>query len=384
MKTSITNSILITLYFASTFTVLFGQDEWSKYPDPVLSPGPAGSWDVKNVSAACVVSLNDTLHMWYDGNWDSGVNNGIGHARSVDGITWIKDTLNNPVLIPGPSDWESDYVTQVSVIFNTSDSLFHIWYSGRGDLNTYKPIYIGHATSTDGSIWTKDSNPVLSPGPLGSWDDDALVGACVVIVNDIFHMWYDGFKQGTSINRRIGHATSTDGNVWQKDPANPVLNPGASQDWDNPWARAPKVIYDGSRFHLYYAGGSHRTWDVGYAYSDDGTNWTKYDDSNTTSNPYVNSDPVLIKGLADSWDDYGVYTGSILFNDRHDSLRIWYTGLSNGNWNGYIGYATALFDTSFITAISLSDEIFPNNYTRTRTRHTRCLQHSRSKSRNTY
>ncbi len=352
MKSYFTTFILSVLFLASTFTASFAQIDWTKYPNPVMGPGPSGSWDDKNVNIACVILLNDTLHMWYDGNWDNNVNNGVGHARSVDGVTWIKDTLN-PVLTPGPSFWDSYIASQAAVIFNTSDSLFHMWYAGRGNGNTYQPIYIGHATSPDGSSWTKDTNPVLSPGSPGSWDDDALVGPCVILVNNTLHMWYDGFKLGSSL-LRIGHAISTDGIIWQKDPASPVLNIGSSQDWDYPRVRASKVIHDGSTFHLYYAGGSHPTYDVGYAYSHDGTNWIKYDDPNTTSSLYVNSDPVLTKGPPDSWDDYGVFTGSVLFNDTGDSLRTWYTGIINEDWDGYIGYAAApiiidaLFEFDFV------------------------------------
>jgi len=326
--------LLLTLVINS-----FAQINWIKHPDPVLSPGPAGSWDDLDVSLACVILFNDTLHMWYDGNWDNSgsVNTGIGHATSVDGINWSKDTLN-PVLTPGPSNWDSYIVSQAAVLFNASDSLFHMWYMASASVNG--PLYIGHATSPspNGHNWTKDDNPALSPG---SWDNYGPNSPTVALVDDTLHLWYAGFRIGTDLVR-IGHATSTDWISWQKDPANPVLNPGSAQDWDYLRAWCTKVIYDGFRFHLFYtAGGSFPNYEVGYAYSENGTNWTKYNDPTTTINPYMHSDPVLIEGPDGSWDDDGVWPGTVLFNDSGDSLRMWYSGISNGVTTAKIGYTTA-------------------------------------------
>ena len=100
----------------------FAQINWIKHPNPVLSPGDSGAWDDLNVIIAGVISLNDTLHMWYDANYGdentgratSGPN-GIGHAISVDGISWIRDALN-PVLTPGPSAWESCWLYYIYFI----------------------------------------------------------------------------------------------------------------------------------------------------------------------------------------------------------------------------------------------------------------------------
>jgi predicted GH43/DUF377 family glycosyl hydrolase len=345
------------VYFLVLLFVLslssFAQINWIKQPNPVLAPGDSGAWDDLNVGIASVISLNDTLHMWYDANYGdentgsatSGPN-GIGHAISIDGISWTKDSLN-PVLTPGPSSWESCWVAQASVLYNTSDSLFHMWYAGRGDCNTYQPAYIGHATSPEGSNWTKDSNWALGPGTYPSWDDDALVGPEVILVNDTLHMWYNGFKYGGTGNSvKIGHAVSTNWITWQKDPANPVLKPGAVQDWDYPRIRNPRVIYFDSTFHMFYNAGYNANYDIGYAQSNDSSNWTKYNDSTTIANPYMNSDPVLKKGPAGSWDDDFVRTGSVLFNDNSDSLRMWFTGVTNNVSYSQIGYASAFFDSS--------------------------------------
>lgn len=342
-------SILVMFFLASTFTASFAQVNWTKYQgNPVLQPGSPGAWDDLNVSLVCVILVGDTLHMWYDGNWDAlaTMNSGVGHATSVDGINWSKDALN-PVLLPGqPGHWDSGTVTQVTVLYNASDSLFHMWYQGWG---SGQYIYIGHATSFDGRHWTKDaSNPVLSPGSNGSWDDLGVLAPRVILVDTTYHMWYEGWIDGSSLIR-IGHATSPDPDgTWTKDPANPVLNPGISSFWDYPAVGFPNVIHDGVRFHLFYTG-RNWAWAIGYAYSKNGSNWTKYSDQ-----------PVLQKGSIPSWDDDFVMRASVMKFAATDSLKMWYSGADNGP-NDHVGYATALFDTSFL-GISDLHENFPNRY----------------------
>jgi hypothetical protein len=67
---------------------------------------------------------------------------------------------------------------------------------------------------------------------------------------------------------------------WTKYIANPVLEPGPSGSWDDAWIGWPFVIYDGTQFIMYYTGFfevSYEVAQVGRATSKDGINWTKYE-----------------------------------------------------------------------------------------------------------
>jgi len=330
MKSFFTVFILVVIFALATTSI--AQTDWTKYPDnPVMVKGSAGSWDDLNVGLACVILVGDTYHMWYDANWDDpGITNtGIGHATSFDGIEWQKDVANPVFLTEPKNSWESHTVTQTSVLYNDLDSLFYMWYAGYGPGDD--DTGIGLAISPDGTNWTRDTlhNPVLSRGSSGSWDDILLLAPCVIRIDGIYHMWYDGWQDGSSVHQ-IGHATSADGITWQKDPTNPVFTRGNSTNWDFPEVRGAKVIYDGSRFHMFYTGGRWATYDIGYAYSQDGINWTKY-----------SGNPILIKGPTNSWDDYGLIFASVMFNQTDDSLKMWYSGASNGASTSKIGHATA-------------------------------------------
>lgn len=173
--------------------------------NPVLHPGVTGTWDDVFVFGPWVLFDGSIYHMWYNA-WNGSQTElmRIGHATSLDAITWTKNP-NNPVLSYGsPGDWDNPRVDNPKVVYD--GATFHMWYSG-GDLFAWR---IGYATSEDGSSWTKDaSNPVLNWGAAGNWDD-GLVGFCSVILDstaNIYNMWYTG---GDGVwDGHIGYATAT-------------------------------------------------------------------------------------------------------------------------------------------------------------------------------
>lgn len=271
--------------------------------------------------------------MWYTGNSPEPIGS-VGYASSLDGITWNKHG-NNPVLVDEPyGGWNEQTVYEPSVIFH--GSIFHMWYTSSDDPLLPGPIHIHHAISSDGLTWVKDTlnNPVLSPGSNGSWDDLWVDSHCIIFVDSIYHMWYSG-ANGTFV--RIGHATSADGVTWTKDVDNPVLSYGTAGSWDYPRVEGPNVIYDGSVYHMWYNGGSHSAWRIGYATSPDGINWTKYA-----------GNPVLNWGPQGNWDDTSVGFCSVLLDTLTSTYSMWYTGsdtslLNQSPWGAVaqIGYASS-------------------------------------------
>src|SRR6185369_11337969 len=106
------------------------------------------------------------------------------------------------------------------------------------------------------SNWIRTSEfPVLTPST-GTWDGFAIRSGWVgSIVNDIypFRMYYEGEDSQTH-TRRIGMATSTDGQRWTKASANPVLRPGPAGSKDALDVRSPAVHIEGSLFRMWYSG----------------------------------------------------------------------------------------------------------------------------------
>ncbi len=197
---------------------------WTKYSgNPVFGPGTA-DWEAAGPYCCFVVSQQGGYKMWYDGYNLSLTMAKIGYAESSDGINWIRDTVNNPVLgVGGPGQWDGSFVNQPNVV-SIGDSSY-MWYVGsrsgfRG--------WTGLAVSKDGRTnWTRcPSNPVLMP-TAGTWDAECTCVGAVLLVGDTLHMWYDGWRSpDTSYQYSIGHA-------WSKVNISSLSVPGGQQDVPN-------------------------------------------------------------------------------------------------------------------------------------------------------
>jgi beta-fructofuranosidase len=106
---------------------------------------------------------------------------------------------------------------------------------------------IGHAISPDLKNWTAVED-ALHPGADGEWDDLATWTGSVIGHDGRWFMLYTGINRSEGgLVERIGLATSPDLYLWEKDPANPILEADArwyelldlgswyEQAWRDPW-----------------------------------------------------------------------------------------------------------------------------------------------------
>jgi len=316
---------LFILALAATFFLnLHSQTQWTKHPDnPVFLPGAAGEWDEKGVAVGSILFYDNSYHMWYSNCILRTEVVYIGYATSDDGINWTRHP-ENPVLAPGPEgSWDENDVLYPFVLVGNGQ--FHMWYLGHSGTLWNMGYRVGYASSNDGLNWIKHTNnPVLSVGPKGSWDGAWVGSGPVVFIDSLFHMWYMGWDGEFGDSLRTGHATSPDGVTWTKDPLNPVLTAGT---WDAPRCFPGPVFYDGSNFHMWYVGGPNLQWKSGYARSSDGSHWIKYP-----------GNPVLDLGPAGEWDSKYLAAMSVMYDPMEGKFRIWYTGNSKGGKES-VGYA---------------------------------------------
>ena len=307
---------IITVLFCFGTPLIFTQTVWIKHADnPVLKPGSTGSWDESKSVANTVLFHENIFKMWYEGD------DGFGYAISVDGINWIKDSLNNPILQPGQAgSWDEIEINNasVSIINNT----YHMWYSG---IDFFDDNRIGHATSPDGINWTKDSlNPVLDHGNFGTWDDEEVIHPFVLYENNTYKMWYngqDGFTQ------RILYATSPDGRVWNRFTQHPMLEPGSGGAWDNNELGPLAVVHHENLYHMWYTGWNNANFiQIGYATSPNGIDWTK--------------DSVMLShGNPGEWDDGAVALPFVMVDVGDSLFKMWYGGTDGILFQ--TGYATS-------------------------------------------
>ena len=172
---------------------------WEKdLSNPVLEVGSAGRWDHVGIQLGSVIFDDDTYHMWYYA-WDSNVR--IGYAKSTDGVSWTKHE-DNPVLEPSDS-WEENSVRRPIVLVDGTD--FQMWYSG-GEYNKWRIGYATSPDGSNWTKY--DNNPVLKWGAAGDWDDYAAAYCSVLkdTIDNTYKMWYSG--SDTEWSYHIGYATA--------------------------------------------------------------------------------------------------------------------------------------------------------------------------------
>ena len=226
---------------------------WTKYgANPVLNVGAGGSWDDAYVIDPCVIKDGAYYKMWYTGS--DGTYQRIGYAYSTTGTSWTKSGLN-PRLSAGPSGQYDDvHVAWPSVI--KDGSVYKMWYSGYDGSRWrifYATSPDGAVWSKyDGDpVPGGATDIILNVGSAGSWDDEHVLWPTVLKTGDVYFMWYVGYD---GANYRIGLAYSANGISWTKSGSNPVLSLGLSGSWDDNEVITPAVIQDGLYFKMWYSG----------------------------------------------------------------------------------------------------------------------------------
>jgi len=272
---------------------------WTKEADnPILSPGA----DFHGVADATVIKVGDTYHMWYGRNPGAGENSTICHATSSDGVSWTKDSENNPVYeISGANLWPED------VLWTGEEyRLYHY----RSDTRNIDLI-----TSPDGVDWSREGVALSKGENLASFFSYSIGSFKVIPLEKMFIGFFHGTSEGTG--NKIGMAVSHDGKHWVKHPS-PILTPEPEAAWENTGVVFPTPVPDEGRLRLFYGGSkADGTAQIGFAESgigkmiskegyfieQDGTVWNSasIDAGDTTYGiPTFGYDSITIKFLSDT------------------------------------------------------------------------------------
>lgn len=325
---------------------VFGQENWDKHLSPVVERSAVfPNWKGLATADACVIRQNDTLKMWYVGSgWlnasDDCPHVRIGYAWSLNGIDW-NEFEENPVLDLGSdsTDFDFDGTETPTVIYDQTapvNERYKMWYGGRNSrcmpINDHK---LGYATSPNGIEWTKyEGNPVFQAGPAESWFNSFVSSPCVVKIGDIYQMWFTAPDlilngQPTDGHGNIGYATSIDGINWELFDE-PVLIAGAEDNWDSASCAEPSVVYFDNHYYMFYSALDQweiENFQVGFAKSTDGINWTK-----------SALNPVLTIGESGTWDYYWASHSTVLYNSTAGRFEMWYTGRDTDTIESLDGY----------------------------------------------
>jgi sucrose-6-phosphate hydrolase SacC (GH32 family) len=320
--------------------------QWTKRgSNSVLSPAAFGAWDDYSVDMPAVIKDASTYKMWYTGTDDIESNEipQTGYAYSSDGIEWTRGNSGNPVLSPGsPEEWDDQMAAAVSVI--KEGSMYKMWYTGSDD-NVGEidfNLQIGYADSSDGINWTKYSGPVLTKGAASTdWDFDGVAKPTVIIDTDApaserYKMWYVGFNDTVGIVG-IGYAYSSDGINWTK-YSDPVILTGPPGAWNAGDVYCPTVIKEDSVYRMWFTGEGNYEGDPEDSAEKIGY-YTSIDGINWTQ---YRGNPVIMQGdtASDDFDENGAFNPMIIKDGT--TYKMWYAGEKDCDpCLTQIGYATA-------------------------------------------
>jgi hypothetical protein len=151
----------------------------------------------------------------------------VGRATSPDGITWTKDTANNPLLSPtGGSNWDANGAA-VPTVWKEGST----WYMLYRGLDSTSLIHRGGlATSTNGIAWTRVPSTVavtgdgciLDRGLLPGGTDSLEPYGCIKVGDT----YYVGVDNPGGATRAAGIAYGTDLSNLTKHPSNPLYTGG--------------------------------------------------------------------------------------------------------------------------------------------------------------
>jgi len=203
--------------------------------NPVLSPDNKG-FDAFTVGPGMVVKDDSLWRMYFNAqelvNFAPGRHIGRASSKSLEG-PWIKE--EQPVLASGEAgEWDAGFILP-STVLKLENGTFIMFYSGGLEITLFDDFFVGMATSKDGKKWKKynnpettghpfaESDPVLTSGKDGEWDDAFVWMANVTKTTEGFSMYYSASAEHSRKEfKNIGFASSADGIHWKKYRNNPV------------------------------------------------------------------------------------------------------------------------------------------------------------------
>ncbi len=244
-------------------------------PNPILTPGPEGSWDDEIIEASDAFKDFGKYYLYYHGNGGSGYRLGVATASHPLGP--FKKHGDKPILTVGAKgSWDEAHVACAMVLKERADR-YAMWYSGHGRSGKHRKWSIGLATAGSPlGPWTKHKgNPIV--------ENFGYVGG-VVKVKGKYHL-YTAYPIGSTgpdySPMALATAKKPEG-PWTKWKNNPVLKQGEWGEWDDGGFSEAEVLYHSGVFHMFYGGAKLykprivTRESIGYAYSFDGVNFIKY------------------------------------------------------------------------------------------------------------
>jgi len=238
----------------------------------VIESGDLGCFDEHGIFPLHICKHNGKI-FGYIGGWSRRVSvpveTSIGLALSRDKGETFKRIGNGPVVT---SSVHEPYMVGDPFV-RIYDDIFHMWYiygtkwlTSPADREPQRVYKIGHAVSKDGISWHKENKQIISD-TLNSSECQAL--PTVMRHKNRYHMIFcyrqaTGFRKNKKRGYRLGYAFSENLTDWVRDDDNVGIT--VSQDgWDSDMMCYPHVVKSGNTVYLLYNGNEFGRFGFGLA-----------------------------------------------------------------------------------------------------------------------
>jgi len=186
---------------------------------------------------------------FWDGFFYGSTMNQSNSLRMTGNFTaWRKESTNPVFSNSTGNTWDNFSSMPISTIWDSDDSLYKLYFQGNNDTSD-NSWKNGLATSPNGTIFDRhDFNPIMDIGT--GWESVWVDGPQVIRHNSTFYeKWYNGYDGS---NYQIGYANSTNGTNWTKDGSNPVVTASSPINTGCNNAGEKTVWIEGNTYFMLY------------------------------------------------------------------------------------------------------------------------------------
>ncbi len=195
----------------------------------------------------------------------------------MENVIWEKKGL---VIKPDKKKFFSRSHAMIPTPFKLKKGIYRIFFSGRNYKNQSHICSVTIDINKNFKIISKNSKPILSPGKLGTFDDNGVTPSCLIKLKpNTLGLFYIGWNPGSTVRMHLfgGLAISEDnGKTFKRWSEAPIIERNSYNPYLN---TAPWVIKVNNKYLMYYVSGTKwinknlPRYNIKIAYSNDGFSW---------------------------------------------------------------------------------------------------------------
>jgi len=215
------------------------------------------------------------------------------------------------------------------------DDVFRVFFSTRNSENMASVAYVDLDINNPKKIIKISSNPILSPGKLGTFDDTGVMASSLINYQEKKYLYYIGWNQSKTVPFRwsIGLAISEDnGESFKRYSEGPIMDRNIQDPY---FVTSPTVFFDEGKWKMWYVSGKFwEKWNgslripynIRYAESKDGIIWDRkgidcLNFKNVDETRIGRASVIKEDGIYKMWYSYAGEKYRIGYAESHDGLE---------------------------------------------------------------